>query len=175
MTNKQQGTHINDALARLQRSVSVPPIDPAREQSLLAAFDAYWTRPSSPWWKAARHRGPNGAARSPRTARPSRRVWSVTAALVAITVALNWLVITNAPRTAAVEPDPVDDLAGFVPWPGSDAWPPFESGSLERVELPVSALRGLGLPDPVSTVSVVQADIIVGQDGFARAVRLVHQ
>lgn len=49
----------------------------------------------------------------------------------------------------------------FIAWPGAAAWPPFESGELIRVEL---AFEG----------GVVEADVLVGQDGFARAVRLVE-
>jgi hypothetical protein len=49
----------------------------------------------------------------------------------------------------------------FVAWPGAAAWPPFESGELIRVELAFEN-------------GVVEADVLVGQDGFARAVRLVE-
>ena len=131
----------------------VPPIDPEREQALLAAFDAHWAQPR------------------PRSAR-----WSLgaAAALAAAIVGLNWLVVSNTPGFDPVPAEPAFDMTGFVPWPGAEAWPRFESGSLVRVDLPVSALAALGLPAPSSTVSVVQADIVVGQDGFARAVRVVQ-
>lgn len=154
MTNDRSETQINDALSRLRDATGVPPIDPEREQALLAAFDAHWARP-----------------------RPSigRWVWTATAAAsIAIVVALDWLVVMQAPRNAGEESDPVVDVEGFVPWPGAHTWPPFESGSLMRVDLPVSSLPALGLWPPPSAGSVVQADIVVGQDGFARAVRLVQ-
>ena len=133
--------------------IEVPPIDPEREQALLAAFDAHWAQPG------------------PRTSR-----WSLgtAAALAAAIVGLNWLVVSNTPIVDSVPAEPAFDMTGFVPWPGAEAWPRFESGSLVRVDLPVSALIALGLPLPSSTVSVVQADIVVGQDGFARAVRVVQ-
>ena len=35
-----------------------------------------------------------------------------------------------------------------------------------RMELPVSALPSLGLAPPASPAAVVQADVLVGQDGF---------
>ena len=132
--------------------IEVPPIDPERERALLAAFDAHW-------------------------AQPRRRArWSLgtAAALTAAIVGLNWLVLSNTARVEPVPADPPFDMAGFVPWPGAEAWPRFESGTLVRVDLPVSALIALGLPVPPSTASVMQADIVVGQDGFARAVRLVQ-
>ena len=133
--------------------LEVPPIDPEREQALLAAFDAHWAQPRQ---------------------RSSRWSLGTAAALAAAIVGLNWLVVSNTPRIDPVATEPAFDTAGFVPWPGAEAWPPFESGSLVRVDLPVSALIALGLPVPSSTVSVVQADVVVGQDGFARAVRFVQ-
>jgi hypothetical protein len=42
-----------------------------------------------------------------------------------------------------------------------------------RVELPVSVLPTLGLIPPASHVTAVRADLLVGQDGLARAFRLV--
>lgn len=133
--------------------IEVPPIDPDREQALLAAFDAHWAQP-----------------------RPRSGRWSLgaAAALAAAIVGLNWLVVSNTPGVDSEPAAPAFDMTGFVPWPGAEAWPRFESGSLVRVNLPVSALAALGLPAPSSTVSVVQADIVVGQDGFARAVRVVQ-
>src|SRR5688500_6280225 len=133
--------------------LDVPPIDPEREQALLAAFDAYWAQPRS-----------------------SSSRWSLgtAAALAAAIVGLNWLVVSNPSRVDPLPAEQAFDTAGFLPWPGGEAWPPFESGSLVRVDLPVSALVALGLPVPLSNVSEVQADVVVGQDGLARAVRFVQ-
>jgi hypothetical protein len=51
-----------------------------------------------------------------------------------------------------------------------------ESGTVLRVELPPSALIAVGLPAPVErTNSRVKADVVVGDDGVARAVRFVRQ
>jgi hypothetical protein len=52
--------------------------------------------------------------------------------------------------------------------------PSFESGELVRVDLPVAVLPSLGLVVPPTRAVAVKADVIVGQDGFARAVRLVE-
>ena len=133
--------------------IEVPPIDPQRERALLDAFDAHWAQPRT---------------------RTSRWSLGAAAALAAAIVGLNWLVVSNAPGIDSVPAEPAFNMTGFVPWPGAEAWPPFESGSLVRLDLPVSAVLALGLPVPASTVSVVQAEIVVGQDGFARAVRFVQ-
>lgn len=61
----------------------------------------------------------------------------------------------------------------FVPWPGAAALATFESGELVRLDLPASVLPSLGLLPPASQIGVVRADVLIGQDGFARAVRLV--
>jgi len=150
----EEETQIGHALRRLRDGIHVPPFDPKREQALLAAFDAHCARPRQ-------------------TA--GRRAWAMaTAASIVIALALDWLVVRSVRQGGAVAPPPIVEMADFVPWPGANTWPPFESGSLMRVELPVSALPSLGLWPPQSAGSVVQADIVVGQDGFARAVRLVQ-
>ena len=158
MTNHRNETPLDDALRRLRDETEVPRLDPKREESLLAAFDAHWARP--------------------RRRRAGRLAWMIaTAASILIAITLDWLVVRNAPQHAHATPDPVVDTAEFVRWPGADALPPFESGELVRVDLPVSALPALGLwpsQSAGSPGSVVQADVVVGQDGFARAVRLVQ-
>ena len=58
--------------------------------------------------------------------------------------------------------------------PGAMALPEIESGSLVRIDLPVSALPALGVMPPSGAVARVKADLILGQDGLPRAVRLVN-
>ena len=58
-------------------------------------------------------------------------------------------------------------------WPGARDLPRFESGQLMRVELPASVASSLGLRPPQPS-AFVQTDVLVGQDGYARAVRLVQ-
>lgn len=67
-----------------------------------------------------------------------------------------------------------DARVEFVPWPGAAALPAFESGQLVRMELPASALPLLGLAGAGDGQGTVEADVVVGQDGFARAVRLAR-
>ena len=49
----------------------------------------------------------------------------------------------------------------------------MESGSLVRMDVPASMLPSLGLAPAANLLARVRADVIVGQDGLARAVRLV--
>jgi hypothetical protein len=51
----------------------------------------------------------------------------------------------------------------------------LESLQLVRVELPGSALSEVGLPvDPETATEPVKADVVLGQDGLARAIRFVR-
>ena len=67
-----------------------------------------------------------------------------------------------------------DEAYQFVPWPGAASLPAFESGQLVRTELPASVLPLLGIsPADAPAGGHVIADVLYGQDGLARAVRLV--
>ncbi len=63
----------------------------------------------------------------------------------------------------------------FVTVPGAAGLPDLESGSVVRIALPVAALPEYGL-DIVQggSKTTVDADVLVGQDGLARAIRLVN-
>ena len=167
-------------LRRLAQDLRDP--SPGGEAALLASFDAAWARQ------------PRSRVRLP--------VATGLAAAVALSVLVTWasrnagdIPASAAPSAAAAPveapavrlslPDPATDSPApgsapprttgrtarrpmavsaateFVAWPGAAAWPPFESGELIRVELAFEN-------------GVVEADVLVGQDGFARAVRLVE-
>ena len=64
--------------------------------------------------------------------------------------------------------------AGFVTLPGAAELPQFESGTIVRVELPVASLPGYGVDiSRAGGTGPVEADVLVGQDGQMRAIRLV--
>ena len=64
--------------------------------------------------------------------------------------------------------------AGFVELPGTAALPAFESGAIVRMELPVASLPAYGVDISAGGANQpVEADVLVGQDGRARAIRLV--
>jgi hypothetical protein len=55
-----------------------------------------------------------------------------------------------------------------------DVAPPFERGELIRVNVSAAAMRTVGLPvDEDHLADHVQADVLVGQEGLARAIRFV--
>ena len=148
------GEHaVVEALRRLAQDTDVPAADPRAERALLEAFDAVWAQKRAP-------------------ARP--RFWrpAAAAALLALAATTTWMIASRPARTPARSAAVPLATTEFVIWPGAAELPRFESGHLLRMELPVSALPSLGLVPPSSRAAVVQADVLVGQDGFPRAVRL---
>ena len=111
--------------------------------------------------------------------RTRRGYWSMAAlaaaAAVLIAVALPWSPVgrrgsTSPSSTRDVQPA----LSEFSAVPGAAGLPPMESGTLVRIDLPVAVLPSLGVTPPATGRSTVKADIVIGQDGLTRAVRLVN-
>lgn len=76
------------------------------------------------------------------------------------------LVVARAPASESVS-EFVSLVAGSAP--------PLASGQLVRVELPRSALASLGLPlNPARGGETIKADVLLGDDGLARAIRFVR-
>ncbi|PYR87966.1 MAG: hypothetical protein DMF84_29855 [Acidobacteria bacterium] len=141
------------ALHRLAHETVVPPPDPSREAALLAAFDAARSQCrhswAGYWWMAA--------------------LTTAAALLIAVVIGPG----TEQPGNAGLLASHPVTVSEFVPWPGAHELPPLESGELLRVDLPVSMLPALGMMPPAIHGTSVKADLIVGQDGLTRAVRLV--
>jgi hypothetical protein len=65
--------------------------------------------------------------------------------------------------------------AGFVALPYAESGVPMEDAIIVRFRLRASELGRLGVPAGLSTTTgSISADLLVGQDGVARAVRLVE-
>jgi hypothetical protein len=80
---------------------------------------------------------------------------------------------TPPPRRTAVE-RPAESGGPFIPLVPDLAWMPGEGAQVLRVTMPRTALQSLGLPVDENVVfETVRADIGVGQDMVARAIRLV--
>jgi len=146
------------ALERLNDTVVVPPADPAREAALMAAFDAA---------------GPRVAVSH------VRGYWYLTAlaAAAALLIAAA-LPMAPAGRSAASPPSSSrgvqPETTEFVIVPGAEGLPRMESGTIVRMDLPVSVLPKLGVIPPAAGRATVKADLVIGQDGLTRAVRLVN-
>lgn len=68
-----------------------------------------------------------------------------------------------------------EDTTDFIPLRYGDDHEPMESGDVIRVLMPRSALITLGLPvNVVRADEPVMADLLIGEDGLARAIRFVR-
>jgi len=78
----------------------------------------------------------------------------------------------RASRPVVADATPREIVTEFFPL--MDAPPPMERGELWRVTVPASTMRAVGLPvNPDRWTDRVQADVLVGQEGMARAIRFV--
>jgi hypothetical protein len=75
----------------------------------------------------------------------------------------------------AVAPAVEEEADSFYPLPEAEALPAVETAMVVRVQLPVSSLRLMGVPlDEERADTDVQAELLLGQDGLARGVRLAE-
>ncbi len=80
--------------------------------------------------------------------------------------------VRRAKRPPVLTAEPMEVVTDFYPL--MDAPPPFERGQLLRVVVPASTMRSVGLPiSPERWSERVQADVLVGEEGMARAIRFV--
>ncbi len=76
---------------------------------------------------------------------------------------------------AAIPTADEDSDASFYPLPEAEALPAVENAMVVRVQLPVSSLQLMGVPVSEERAGAsVQAELLLGQDGLARAVRLAE-
>jgi hypothetical protein len=69
----------------------------------------------------------------------------------------------------------VEVVTEFFPLLEGDDLSSLESGQIVRVELQGSELLAVGLPvDAAMTGEPVKADVVLGHDGLARAIRFVR-
>jgi hypothetical protein len=147
---------LSEALRAMWAAVEAPD-GTAMEAALLARFDAE-------------------QAATARSAVRSSRWFGVAAAVVVIVgLAAAWRTVRIDPeRDTAIAAADIE-TTDFVPWPGAAALPTFESGHLVRTQLPVSVLPYLGIANVDAPANGhVTADVLYGQDGLERAVRLVN-
>jgi hypothetical protein len=72
-----------------------------------------------------------------------------------------------------VESDPADPFVALRP---GDTATSLEGGQIVQVQISPTALRSFGLPAGTENgLASVRADVVVGPDGIARAIRLVKE
>lgn len=78
-------------------------------------------------------------------------------------------------RKSVNNPDDAEVVTEFFPLREGEDITALDSLQVVRVELPGSALGEVGLPvDPETMNEPVKADVVLGQDGLARAIRFVR-
>ena len=99
-------------------------------------------------------------------------------AIAAAIVVLVWIgPLASRPAVPAPDAAAVADetTAGFYPLPDADALPPVESAMVVRVQMPMTSLELIGFPiNEERAAERVEAEVLLGQDGLARGVRLVE-
>jgi hypothetical protein len=116
------------------------------------------------------------------------RIWASVAGVGAIAagiVLFGWVRVSQRPAAVAVDAPAMvageqvaaeeETDAGFYPLPEAEALPAVENAMVVRVQLPVSSLRLMGFPlEEERADAAVQAELLLGQDGLARGVRLAE-
>jgi len=78
-------------------------------------------------------------------------------------------------HASVMSPDEAEVVTQFFPLREGEDLTTLDSLQVVRVELPGSALGEVGLPfDPETVNEPVKADVVLGQDGLARAIRFVR-
>jgi hypothetical protein len=119
------------------------------------------------------------------------KVWTSISGVAAIAAGIALLLwVHHAPKSAAQPsaaemfvsghvaagsvPGEEEADASFYPLPQAEDLPALEDAMVVRVQLPVSSLRLMGFPVDEERADEVQAELLLGQDGLARGVRLVQ-
>jgi anti-sigma factor RsiW len=147
---------MSDALRRLASEQRVPALNSRQLNTLLAVFGR-----------------PRGHSR-PATIAVGLSLAASVLIVASLSVGLQRQASApdSSPVVAATPASPTSAETTFVVLPGAEALPRLESGRVIRIEIPESELTAVGLWP--AHAGAVQADVLVGQDGLARAVRFVQ-
>jgi hypothetical protein len=183
---------LSDGLRALAAATATAAPSAALEQKLMAAFAAEhapamrkWVVPAAAaavivvalgWWRtppdipvrpAAVDSPQPMASRTERALTPTSAGQAPTRAHVGPS--------RPAGRRRPPRPRDVPGDSGFIALPAAIGLPDFESGVIVRMELPQAALPAYGVEIVPQSKSPVEADLLIGQDGKARAIRLVNR
>lgn len=154
MTEESNHEALMQALGALRESIQGPEAALRVEDALLRAYRQRYAakRRSWPW-----------------------RAWRVAAVAAAVLIAL----LTLIPRPEQpVEPMPVsarEFSTEYMPMSFSEPLMPEEFVHVVRISVPRSELVRFGLPaEPGAGGARVTADVVLGEDGVARAIRFVR-
>ena len=87
--------------------------------------------------------------------------------------AVQW---ASSPAPADFSPGADSNDGDFIPLPNAEQVGDNEDVNVVRVEVPRSAMLAVGLPvNPEQASEMVEADVMLGSDGLARAVRFVNE
>lgn len=142
------------------------PIDPRSEMAKAGAVEAIprptpSASPASPPSPSSSPSGPSMAPGGPTTAPARKRPRAQLAS-----------VRSNASRGSMGD---AEETTAFIPLTYMGGGAATDGGLIVRVEVPRTTLLSLGLPLNLERhTSVVKADLLVGDDGIARAIRLVE-
>ena len=140
-----------DALAQSMRPAEAPP---RVEQALLRAFrEKHEARkPSGAWW----------------------RVWATAAAVAMLVVAA--LALRPCPDAPVASDVVAEEIAtDYIPMGFARSLAPDEFTHVVRISLPRSEMVRFGFPARADLgESRVKADVVLGEDGIARAIRFVQ-
>ena len=97
-------------------------------------------------------------------------------AAIAIAAGVSALAVVRfSPLVPAPPVASSQDTSEFTALSGADTATPLEHATIVRVQLPLSSFRDIGLAiNEQNAAERVQADVLLGQDGLARAVRFVQ-
>ena len=147
---------LHAALASLATETVLDPAPENLEARLIAEFDA------------AAQIGPRG-----QTARPSAPRWFLpTAAALAASLVGAFLIHQPAPAPHVAEAPSGDQPFVQIPYVAPRA--PYERAAVMRMRVPLTALIAAGFEVHSADIgAAVSAEVLVGQDGRALAIRLV--
>jgi hypothetical protein len=149
------------ALAESDRELEAGP---AVERRLRSAFRKRYAHPKWPYFAIA------AAVALAVLLYPRPKVQTLEIKVFTPSVAI---VPAARPVVARRKAPPKEIVTDFFPL--MEDPPPFERGELLRVSLPASAMRSVGLTVSEDRLDdAVQADVLVGQEGLARAIRFVN-
>ncbi len=109
--------------------------------------------------------------------RRSSTPWAIAGWTVAAALSL-WAVLTvggpGAPQTTVASANEIYGVQPFTPIPASRLWEPSSGGRIMRVNLPGDAPLLFGFPmSSDAPARRVEADILLGNDGTAHAIRFL--